>query len=382
MHRPLIRGTVSRQARVAWPEGTVEDEHGRNGFEGDVSMLYRSRPPTQWTRIEGPDRPRAFVTYDLKPGDQVAGDGQPTCMVQNQDVAVSLSRRTEPMPFYFRNCDGEEVHFVHAGTGRLETEYGDLSFEPGDYLVIPRATTYRVHPTSHDLFVLIVEARSGQVSIPERGPLGNFLPFDLAMLDYAEPPASREVEDRDEWEIRIKRGGRLTSFFYDYCPMDVVGWVGTVAPFKINVREFRSPHSERSHIPPSAYATFCAPGFYIITFTPKPFETAPDAVRPPGYHRNVDYDEVVFSHSGKLMSRVDAPGGLMSVHPAGVHHGPHPKSFELANAEDRMDAYVISVDAHSPLVPTAELETVEFEDYWRQWSSPLSGSPLGRAART
>jgi homogentisate 1,2-dioxygenase len=373
---PLVKGTVSRQARTGWPEGTVEDEHGREGFAGNYSMLYRRRPPTQWTRIEGPTRPRAIDMDALAAPDAEDPDASPALLLENEDVGIYVSRRRTAMPYYFRNVDGDEVHFVQHGEGRLETEYGDLSYEAGDYLVLPRGTTYRFHPSSADSYIVIVESRNGEVSLPERGLLGHFVPFDAALFEHPEPSADPPPEDQDEWEVRVKRGDVLTSFFYDACPMDVVGWVGTLCPLKINVRTFRGIHSERTHLPPSAYATFRGPGYWIVTFTPKPLETAADAVRPPGYHRNVDYDEVIFSHSGRLVSRNETAGPLLTLHPAGVHHGPHPRAFELTRDVERMDAYVINIDTHRALRPAPAFAAAEQEDYWAQWSTPLTAAPL------
>lgn len=378
---PQVRGSlVSRQARTGWPEGTVEDEHGRNGFAGNYSMLYRKRPPTQWTRIEGPSKPRAIDMGRVTSPDQTDPFGQPALLMHNVDVGISVSRRTEQMPFFFRNTDGDEVYFVQAGAGLLETEYGTLSYAPGDYIVIPRGTTYRVHPRTDDTYFVIVEARSGEVAIPPRGLLGHFVPFDAALFEYPDPDNRMETDSgATEFEIRVKHGGELTSYFYDANPMDVVGWVGTLCPLKINVKDFRGIHSERTHLPPSAYATFVGPGFWLVTFTPKPLESAPDAVRPPGYHRNVDFDEIVFTHSGQLMSRTADSGAIMSLHPGGIHHGPHPRAFELTAQAERMDAYVVNIDTNRPLHRTEAFDAAENDDYWKQWSEPLSASPIRKA---
>ena len=57
------KGKVPKQAHVGIPEGVCEEEHGRNGFAGPVSHLYRTHPPTGWVKIEGPLKPRAFACF-------------------------------------------------------------------------------------------------------------------------------------------------------------------------------------------------------------------------------------------------------------------------------------------------------------------------------
>src|SRR5206468_4912924 len=139
---PLIKGRVTRQAHVGLPEGTFEEEHGREAFDGRASHLYRTHPPTGWVRIDGPLRPRAFACATLSTPDQRSADARPVEILRSPDVRVYLSRRAETMPYFVRNADGDEVQFVHSGRGRFETDYGTLSYEPGDYVVIPKGTTY------------------------------------------------------------------------------------------------------------------------------------------------------------------------------------------------------------------------------------------------
>ena len=139
------KGAPPNQAHVGVPDGLHEEEHGRQGFSGPSSHLYHHHPPTAWSRIDGPLRPRAFTCTELPTPDCHSADGRPTLVLQSPDARVSLSRRAETMPHFVRNADGDEIVFVHRGRGRWETDYGFLSYEPGDYLVIPKGTTYRVH---------------------------------------------------------------------------------------------------------------------------------------------------------------------------------------------------------------------------------------------
>ena len=149
------QGKHTRQAHVGLPEGTFEEEHGRDGFFGPVSHLYHRRPPTDWTRFDGPLRPHAFDFNQAVPADQADPSGDRLRLFYNHDVVVSISRRSAAMPHYFRNGDGDEIYFVHEGEGSIETDYGTLEYETGDYVIIPRVTTYRIHPRSENNFFLI-----------------------------------------------------------------------------------------------------------------------------------------------------------------------------------------------------------------------------------
>ncbi len=209
------KGTAPNQAHVGIPEGLHEEEHGRQGFSGPASHLYHHHPPTAWSRIEGPLQPRAFACTELPTADYHSPDGHPVMVLHSADARISISRRQETMHHFVRNADGDEIVFVHRGRGKWETDYGILNYEPGDYLVIPKGTTYRVHVDSKEepgLF-LIVET-SAPVELPDRGPLGRHALFDPGVLvtpELAPPPV--DASSRREWEVRIKRDGDYTRVF-------------------------------------------------------------------------------------------------------------------------------------------------------------------------
>jgi len=169
---PLRKGKSTTQAHVALPQGTFEEEHGRKGFYGRSAHLYHAHPPTNWIRFEGKLRPHCFDLNLLRPSDGNDPRGAPLAFLGNNDVKVSVSRRSVPMPFYYRNADGDELYFVHRGEGVVETDFGPLEFEKGDYLVLPRAMTYRVVPRTLDNFFLIIESK-GQFEPPEKGCWGS-----------------------------------------------------------------------------------------------------------------------------------------------------------------------------------------------------------------
>lgn len=364
---PLTKGKITYQAHVGLPEGTFEEEHGRDGFYGPVSHLYRTHAPTGWTRIEGPLKPRAFDCNDLPPS---ATFMNRTPVLYNEDVVLHISRMSEPMPCFFRNADGDEVYFIHQGQGIIETDYGPLYFEPGDYVVIPRGTTYRVLPETSENFFLVIESFS-QIRQPDRGLLGQHALYDPAMIRTPSPDPIQE--DGVEWEVRIKRQNELTSVFYPFNPMDVVGWKGDLTVWQLNVRDIRPVMSHRAHLAPSVHTTFLADNFVVCTFVPRPLEEDPEAMRVPFYHRNIDYDEVLFYHDGDFFSRHKIGPGMITFHPQGIHHGPHPKAVTASKAKLATDEVAVMVDTRRPLKMTPEAFSTEWKEYHLSWQdAPVS----------
>jgi homogentisate 1,2-dioxygenase len=364
------KGTAPAQAHVGIPDGLYEEEHGRDGFNGPSSHLYRTHPPTGWSRIEGPLRPRAFQCTMLGIRDQRTLDGRPLAILESRDAHVYVSRRTDSMPYFVRNADGDEIIFVHGGQGRLETDYGMLTYEPGDYLVVPKGTTYRIHSDASagtGLFVVIETPAS--VTVPPRGPLGHHALFDLGVLtapELTDPPG--DADSKREWEIRIKRAGECTHVYYPHYPMDVAGWKGDLWVAKLNVRDFRPITSARYHLPPSVHVTFQAGGLLVSTFAPRPLESDPQALRVPFYHRNMDYDEVLFYHSGDFFSRAGIEAGMLTLHPQGIHHGPQPQAVKAAATKQKTDEVAVMIESQSPFTVMPELEAVETKDYAMSWS--------------
>ena len=352
MHIPHIRGRVAQQAHVAVPEGTVEEEYARSGFVGRYAHLYREHAPVGWTRIEGPLRPRL---YDLSG----TGEGR-VPVLANADCTIYSAVIAEPMPYFFRDADADELLFVHAGAGRLETDFGPLAYEPGDYLLIPRGTTYRLAPTSQTR--LLIVATTGELALPDRGMLGQHALFDPAVMKVPAPEPSTLAGP--EWKLVIQRQGQLTSVYYPYCPLDVVGWKGTLTVWQLNVRDIRPVSSDRYHLPPSAHMTFVAPNVAICTFAPRPLENGdPRAMKVPFYHSNIDFDEVLFYHSGEFFSRGGVRPGMLTFHPQGIHHGPQ----RSGDPGRRTEEVAVMIDTRHPLDPCAPAAALEVADYWRSW---------------
>jgi len=366
----MRKGNVPSQAHVGIPEGLYEEEHGRRGFAGPASHLYRRHPPTGWVRIDGPLRPRAFACADLPTSDLLSADVRPVEIMRSPDARVFLSHRRETMPHHVRNADGDEIQFVHTGRGRFETDYGILPFEPGDYVIIPKGTTYRIVVDAGPTLMLVVETPV-PVGLPERGLLGQHAQFDRGVLAAPDPsPAQEAGGEQREWEVHIKRHGEYTKVVYPFCPMDVVGWKGDLWVAKLNVRDFRPVMSPRYHLPPSVHATFQAGGLLISTFAPRPLESDPQSLRVPFYHRNMDYDEVLFYHQGNFFSRAGIKPGMLTLHPQGIHHGPQPQAVEAGKTVTQTDEVAVMIESGQPFTVLPELETVELKDYALSWGRP------------
>jgi len=365
--KPLhyMRGRVARQAHVDIPEGTVEEEFGRQGFAGRYAHIYRTQPPVGWTRIEGPCKPRALRLDELGPGQ---GDylADRVTVLENQDCKVGMARLAAAMPYHFRNADADELHFVHAGTGRLETDFGPLQYRTGDYLVIPRGTVYRFLPDSPSRFLLVETTQ--ELTVPDRGLLGHTALFDPALIEVPEPEAPAAPVDGEEWELRIQRCGELTSVFYPFHPITTVGWKGDLTVWKLNVADIRPVLSDRYHLPPSAHATFVTESVIVVTFLPRPLENGdPAALKVPFYHSNIDFDEVIFYHRGEFFSRDGVGAGMLTFHPQGIHHGPQPAAVKAAEGKTRTDEVAVMIDTVNPLKLTDAARDVEWADYWKSW---------------
>ena len=359
-----VQGKHTLQPHVGIPAGTYEEEHGRQGFYGRASHLYHRHPPTGWLRIEGPLKPHAYQAI------QLAGhsEGEPEWILHNSDVQLGIAKLAGEMSIFARNADGDEVRFIHEGSGTLETDYGDLSYKKGDYLVIPRGTTYRFLASSPNV-QWVIESPT-EVSIPERGMLGRHAQFDpLVMRTPTLPEEERKTgaNKKGEFELRIKREGEWTKVFYPWNPMNAAGWRGDLSPWALNVSDIRPVVSPGFHLPPSVHTTFLARGFVICSFLPRPLESEPGAMKVPFYHRNIDYDEVLFYHAGNFFSREGIGAGAITWHPQGIHHGPHPNAAKNAESKTATEEIAVMVDTQKPLLPTKSAEKVEYLEYAMSW---------------
>jgi homogentisate 1,2-dioxygenase len=358
------KGKVTRQAHVGVPDGTFEEEHGRETFFGRASHLYRSHPPTAWTRIDGNLKPRALNLNEVKPDDMTDAHGTWELIAGNEDVRLYVSRRSEPMPYFLRDADGDVCYFVHRGTGTLETDYGPLTYREGDYLIVPKGTTHRIVPSGDDNFLFVIEG-SGEYHLPDRGLMGKHAQFDPGVLEVPEPDPHDEA---GEFEVRVKRDGEFTSLWFAWHPLDVVGWQGDLCPVRLNVLDHRPVYSPSYHMPPSAHCTFANENFVICSFVPRPLEEDPAVLKVPFYHANIDADEVLFYHAGNFFSRADIDAGYMTIHPQGVHHGPQPAAIEASKTKERTDEVAVMVETTNPLIVSQAAQDVVITEYETSWA--------------
>jgi homogentisate 1,2-dioxygenase len=364
---PRSEGVVAKQAHVDLPGATYEREIGRDGFFGAAAHMYHRHPPTGWTQFEGPLRPRAFDTSGLDFAANHPWDATP--LLGNAHVRMSLWKCPASMRQLARNSDGDQLLFVHAGSGDLFCDYGHLAFSEGDYLVLPRGTMWRIE-VSEPVAALAIEATDGSFGLPERGLLGAHAIFDPGVLETPTiDERFRAQQDEREWQVVVKARGARSTITYPFNPLDAVGWKGDLAPLRLNWRDIRPVVSARYHLPPSAHTTFVAPRCVVCTFCPRPIESDPGALKVPFYHSNDDFDEVIFYHRGNFFSRDDIAPGMLTLHPRGFTHGPHPKALAASRSAPRThtDEVAVMLDTRDPLEIAPEASALERPDYVHSW---------------
>ena len=269
------------------------------------------------------------------------------------------------------NADGDEMLFVHKGSGDLFCDFGHLAFRDGDYIVLPRGSMWRVECKEPSAFLLI-EATGDGYRLPDKGPAGPHAIFDQAMLDVpAIDEAFKAQQTNKIWKAVMKRHNRFSTITYPHSPLDAVGWKGDNLPVRINWRDIRPVMSHRFHLPPSIHTTFLAGRFVICTFVPRPIETDPGALKVPFYHSNNDFDEIIFYHQGEFFSRDNIHPGMVTLHPCGFSHGPHPKAAKTGAtaARKETDEVAVMIDTRDAVEISSETRAVEWEGYVDSWKT-------------
>ena len=364
-----VEGNASRQAHADMPEGTYEREMSKEGFFGPAAFLHHRNPPTGWVDFEGPLQPRAFDLTKLNAAETSPWSSHP--VLYNKATDIRFWKLAEPMTALARNGDGDQLLFIHAGRADLFCDFGHLAVEPGDYVYLPRGTMWRFVP-SEPLAVLMIEATNTHYTLPDKGLVGPHAIFDPAMLDAPEMDdtfRAQQTDENHEWTVEVKKSGQVSRITYPFNPLDAVGWHGELSPVRLNVRHIRPLMSHRYHLPPSAHTTFLSDRFVVCTFAPRPFETDPGALKVPFFHNNDDYDEVLFYHAGDFFSRDNIDAGMMTFHPSGFTHGPHPKALKnmLKQSKEATDEYAVMIDTRDPLDVGEGAAAVENHDYVNSW---------------
>lgn len=372
------QGKPTRQGHKGIPEGMFEEEQGLDGFFGPVSHLIKEKPSTRWTSIDGPLKPRMFDLVKHESSNAgTSGVGALTGqrLLYNNDVTLSslwILPGTAPdaLPSR-RNADGDWLYFCHKGGGQVLSEYGLLDLTPGTYLVMPKCVGHTFLVKEPTQFFLI-ENRTSHFREPDRGIVGRHAPWDPNSLVKPDLERLYDVIRRERVDVRkvmIKHTDELTTIGYDDGVYDVQGWKGDLYPFTLHMDHIMPIVSHRVHLPPSVHTTFVARGFVVCSFLPRPLEEDKDALRVPFYHQNIDYDEILFYHDGDFFSRAGLHAGMMSFHPAGFPHGPHPKAFEKVKAKTHTDEKAVMIDTRLPLKRDQALDRLELPEYWKSWAS-------------
>ena len=368
---PKMEGKSSRQAHADLPNDTFEREMSKEGFFGPSAHIYHRNPPTGWIDWDGPLRPRAFNLNNLT--QNVDCPWNSVELLFNENCRIAMWRASKSMKHLVRNADGDQLLFIHSGSGELYSDFGRFEIIAGDYVLLPRGTMWRVQFGS-PIDILLIESTNAGFSLPDKGIVGTHAFFDPAMLDT--PLIDKKFLDQqtavgasERWQVRIKRKNNISTVTYPYNPLDAVGWHGSLMPIKINVKEFRPLMSHRYHLPPSAHTTFVSERFVVCTFCPRPFEKDPGALKVPFFHNNDDYDEVLFYHAGDFFSRDNIDAGMMTFHPAGFTHGPHPKALNnmLKPKKAETDEYALMIDTRDGLTVADLPNNIEDDSYLFSW---------------
>jgi homogentisate 1,2-dioxygenase len=370
-----------RHTQFRKPNGELYSEQlfSTEGFSDLASLLYHCNPPTQIVQVGEPYsvapklihdkqlKHRSLHGFKVEPEDDYLKSRKPV-LVNNDCKIILASPRKSMTDYYFKNADADEVIFVHEGSGVLKTMYGNITFGYGDYLVVPRGTIYQMHFDSEDNRLFIVESTSPIIT-PKRyrnnfGQLMEHAPF--CERDIRKPEVLETHDEKGDFLMYIKKQDNIYPYHYLSHPFDVVGWDGYVYPYAFSIHEFE-PITGRVHQPPPVHQTFAARGFVICSFVPRLYDYHPDGIPAPYNHSNIDSDEVLYYVDGDFMSRNHVERGMITLHPGGIPHGPHPGTVEKSIGKKETGELAVMVDTFAPLLMTEYAAGIEDGDYYKSW---------------
>lgn len=373
---PQKRHTIFRKENG---ELHYEQLFGTEGFDGMSSLLYHLHRPTMVKEVgESIDlnpiaavnkniKSRSLNGFNVKPKDDVLESRVPVLF--NNDIVISLAAPKKSQSAYFyKNADADEVIFVHEGSGTLKTMLGNIDFEYGDYLVVPRGIIYQLHFNDENNRLLISESFSPIVT-PKRyrnnfGQLLEHSPF--CERDFKVPSQLETHDEEGDFLIKIKKEGILHHVMYASHPFDVAGWDGYNFPYAFSIHNFE-PITGRVHQPPPVHQTFAARNFVICSFCPRLYDYHPEAIPAPYNHSNIDSDEVLYYVDGDFMSRNHVEKGMITLHPGGIPHGPHPGAYERSIGKKETGELAVMIDTFRPLKMTQQALDMENGDYYKSW---------------
>ena len=370
-----------RHIQYRKPDGSLYHEQlfSTEGFSDMYSILYHNHPPTMITQVGEPIdvkpvtihdkqlKHRSLKGFDISPEEDYLDSRKPVLV--NSDCRIILSApMSGTMDYFYKNADADECIFVHEGTGVLKTMYGDIRFEYGDYLVIPRGTIYQLEFDTSANRLFIVESTSPIVT-PKRyrnafGQLAEHAPY--CERDIRKPGVLVTYDEKGDYLLYIKKQDNLYPYHYKAHPFDVVGWDGYLYPYAFSIHNFE-PITGRVHQPPPVHQTFETRSFVICSFVPRMYDYHPLAIPAPYNHSNIDSDEVLYYVDGDFMSRKHVERGQITLHPGGIPHGPHPGTVEKSIGQKETKEFAVMVDTFKPLLMTNHAVDIEDEDYALSW---------------
>ena len=369
-----------RHTQFRKPSGELyrEEVMGLEGFSSLQSILYHNFIPSRIKQTEdlgslapelvdyGPIRHRAFKTTNIPLGGDAVTARIP--LLANKDVILGVARVSKSMDYFYRNAQAYETWWVHEGSGVLKSQFGNLKFRKGDYIVIPFATTWQIHIDGSEARFFTIENPS-QIEPPKRyrnqfGQLLEHAPY--CERDIRVPDELETHTERGDFEVRVKVRDRLSKHILDYHPFDVVGWDGYLYPWIFNIEDFE-PITGRVHQPPPVHQTFDAHNFVVCSFVPRLFDYHPDAIPAPYSHSNVNSDEVLYYAEGNFMSRKGIDRCDISLHPYGLPHGPQPGMTEASIGKKETQELAVMVDTFYPLHLTKQALEYEKPEYQSTW---------------
>ena len=356
-----------RHTQFRQPDGSLYKEElvSSYGFSGIYSNLYHTYAPTEVKKI-GDQIPYAYdfdKSYGLKQTHlktsviETTGtdflEARLPLLGNNDVVLIMLVTNNLSMPYYYKNGEADEVLFIHEGSGVLASQFGILEFKPGDYVVVPRTTIYQLRPDKGRLKIMITESYSPVETVKRyKNRMGQLLEQSPYCERDIRPPSRLEVDvEKKDCLIKIKKGGFIHDYFYDFSPMNVVGWDGCLYPYALSIHDFE-PITGRIHQPPPVHQTFEGHNFVICSFVPRLFDYHPLSIPAPYNHSNIDSDEVLYYVEGNFMSRKGIDVGSFTLHPGGLPHGPHPGTVEASIGAKETKELAVMVDTFKPLFPT------------------------------
>lgn len=363
------------------PNGELHYEQlfGTIGFDGMSSLMYHLHRPTMVKEVgqsfdlspkiavEKNIKSLKFIGFNVPPADDFLASR--TALLVNGDVHIGVAAPKESMTDYFyKNADADEMLFIHKGSGTLKTLMGNISFEYGDYLIIPRGMIYQLEFDSSENRILYAESFH-PIYTPKRyrnwfGQLLEHSPF--CERDYKLPETLETHDDTGDFLIKIKKQGHLHELVYASHPFDVVGWDGYNYPYGFSIHNFE-PITGRLHQPPPVHQTFETKAFVICSFCPRLYDYHPKAIPAPYHHSNIDSDEMLYYVDGDFMSRNNIDQGYITLHPGGIPHGPHPGAYERSIGKKSTEELAVMIDTFRPLMVTEAALKIEDGNYYQSW---------------